>query len=203
MAIIEETEPVLMAQLEDILEEDVPKTPSSSSLPPVQVPTPSPTDTMTAMDALTIDLFNALNGKYSAEKVNLDFRTELKECQEKLKELAIYEASYKDQVHVNQVLCIEREQAIAEKEKVLAELNSEKVTVKSWADASETIDKIISSQRHPMNRTCLGFNKDKMHPPTIPDKSSLKFGMFVSSDSSPTDEKAYTSNLPSKDLNSS
>ncbi|KAJ9546579.1 hypothetical protein OSB04_019122 [Centaurea solstitialis] len=87
--------------------------------------------------ALTIDLFNALNGKSSAEKVNFDLRTELKECHEKLKELVVHEARYKDQVHANQVLCIEREQAIADKEKALAELLSEKVTVKSWADASE------------------------------------------------------------------
>src|SRR5581483_336043 len=124
--------------------------------------------------ALTIDLHNALNGKSSAEKINLDLRTELKECHVKLKELAIYEASYKDQVHVNQILCLEREQAIAEKEKVLAELNSEKVAVKSWADASETVDKIISSQRHPMNRTCLGFSNNNKHASIIPDNSSLK-----------------------------
>ncbi|KAJ9545067.1 hypothetical protein OSB04_024774 [Centaurea solstitialis] len=187
MAIIEEVEPVLMAQLEDFPEEVV-DTPTSSSLPPFQVSTPSPFDTMSAMDALTIDLHNALNGKSSAEKINLDLRTELKECHEKLKEVAIYEASYKDQVHVNQILCLEREQAIAKKGKVLAELYSEKVTVKSWADASETIDKIISSQRHPKIRTCLGFNKDNLHADDIRDKSSLKFGMFVSFNYCPADE---------------
>ncbi|KAJ9548152.1 hypothetical protein OSB04_020695 [Centaurea solstitialis] len=95
MAVIEEAEPVLMVQLEDIPKE-VPGTPTSSSLPPFQVSTPSPSNTMSAMDALTIDLHNALNGKSSAEKINLDLRTELKECYEKLKELAIYVASYKD-----------------------------------------------------------------------------------------------------------
>ncbi|KAJ9544936.1 hypothetical protein OSB04_024643 [Centaurea solstitialis] len=131
-AIIEEPDSTLMAQLEDIPEEEVPqKTSSASTLPIVQVTTPSPLDSMTAMDALTIDLYNALNGKTSAEKVNLDLRTELKECHEKLKELAVFEANYKDQVHANQILCIERELAIAEREKALAELNSEKVTVKS------------------------------------------------------------------------
>ncbi|KAJ9561689.1 hypothetical protein OSB04_006849 [Centaurea solstitialis] len=200
MAIIEEAGPVLMAQLEDIPEE-VPATPTSSSLPPFQVSTPSPSDTMSAMDTLTIDLHNALNNKSSAEKINLDLRTELKECYEKLKELAIYEASYKDQVHVNQILCLEREQAIAEKEKVLAELYSEKVTVNSWVDASETVDKIISSQRHPKIRTCLGFNKDNLHADDIPDKSSLKFGMFVSSNSCPSDENDSTSDQPSMDRN--
>ncbi|KAJ9552688.1 hypothetical protein OSB04_016733 [Centaurea solstitialis] len=145
MAIVEETEPALMAQLKDIPEEEVPATPASTSaLPLAQVPTPSPSDTMTAMDALTINLYNALNGKSSAEKVNFDLRTELKECHEKLKELAVFEANYKDQVHANQVLCIEREQAIAEREKALAELNSEKVTVKSWADAFEKSSSSIS-----------------------------------------------------------
>ncbi|KAJ9552804.1 hypothetical protein OSB04_016849 [Centaurea solstitialis] len=136
MAIAEETEPALMAQLEDIPEEEV----------------------------------------------NFDLRTELKECHEKLKELSVYEASYKDQGHANQVLCIEREQAIAEKEKALTELLSEKVTVKSWADAFEKVDEILSTQRHPMNRTCLGFVKGKQHAMDI---SNLKFGMFVTSDSNP------------------
>ncbi|KAJ9566440.1 hypothetical protein OSB04_002406 [Centaurea solstitialis] len=80
MAIIEEPESALIAQLEDIPEEEVPKTTSSASaLQTVQVSTPSPSDTMTAMDDLSIDLYNALNGKSSAEKVNLDLRTELKE----------------------------------------------------------------------------------------------------------------------------
>ncbi|KAJ9552589.1 hypothetical protein OSB04_016634 [Centaurea solstitialis] len=180
MAIIEEAEPVLMAQLEDIPEE-VPATPTSSSLPPFQVSTPSPSDTMSAMEALTIDLHNALNDKSSTEKINLDLRTELKDCYEKLKEFAIYEESYKDQVHVNQILCLEREQVIAEKEKVLAELYSEK--------------------RHPKIRTCLGFNKDNLHADNIPDKSSLKFGMFVSSNSCPADENNSISDQPSMDSN--
>ncbi|KAJ9547010.1 LOW QUALITY PROTEIN: hypothetical protein OSB04_019553 [Centaurea solstitialis] len=182
MAIVEEIEPALMAQLEDIPEEEVPTTPASTSDLP-QVSTSSPSDAMTAMNALTIDLYNALNGKSSAEKVNFDLRTELKECHEKLKELDVYEANYKDQVHANQVLCIEREQAIAEREKALAELNSEKVTVKSWADASEKVDEILSTQRHPKNRTCLGFVKGKHHAMDKSDKSNLKFGMFVTSDS--------------------
>ncbi|KAJ9561374.1 hypothetical protein OSB04_006534 [Centaurea solstitialis] len=178
MAITEEPEPALMAQFEDLPEEEVTATSAlTSDLP--QVSTPSPSNAMTAMDALTIDLFNALNGKSSAEKVNFDLRTELKECHEKLKELAVYEASYKDQVHANQVLCIEREQAIADKEKALAELLSKK------ADASEKVDEIISTQRHPMNRTCLGFVKGKQHAVDKTDKSNLKFGMFVTSDSNP------------------
>ncbi|KAJ9567015.1 hypothetical protein OSB04_002981 [Centaurea solstitialis] len=169
MAIAEETEPALMAQLEDIPEEEVTTTSASTSDLP-QVSTPSPSDAMTAMDALTIDLLNALNGKSSAEK--------LKECHEKLKELAVYEASFKDQVYANQVLCIEREHAIAEKEKALVELNSKKVTVKSWADASEKVDEILSTERHPMNRTCLGFVKGKQH---AMDKSN-KFSPSISKD---------------------
>ncbi|KAJ9558484.1 hypothetical protein OSB04_013098 [Centaurea solstitialis] len=97
MTIVEETEPPLMAQLEDIPEEEVSTTPASTSDLP-QVSTPSPSDVMTAMDALTIDLYYALNGKSSAEKVNFDLRTELKECHEKLKKLVVYEANYKDQM---------------------------------------------------------------------------------------------------------
>ncbi|KAJ9553896.1 hypothetical protein OSB04_017941 [Centaurea solstitialis] len=207
MAIAEEIEPALTAQLEDIHEEEVTATSASiSDLP--QVSTPSPSDAMTVMDALTIGLFNALNGKSSAEKVNFDLRTELKECHVKLKELAVYEDSYKDQVHANQVLCIEREQAIAEKEKALAELLLEKVTVKSWADASEKVDEILSTQRHPMNRTCLSFVKGKQHAIDKFDKSTLKFGMFVNSDSnsqsssSISKDEAYSSDKSPKNSSS-
>ncbi|KAJ9542032.1 hypothetical protein OSB04_028538 [Centaurea solstitialis] len=174
MAIAEETEPALMAQLEDISEEEVTAT-SASIFDLPQVSTPSPSNAMTTMDALTIDLYNALNGKSFAEKVNFDFRTELKECHEKLKELAVFETSYKDQVHANQVLCIEREQAITDKEKALAELNSNKVTVKSWADASEKVDEILATQHHPMNRTCLEFffiSKDEAATSDQPSKNS-------------------------------
>ncbi|KAJ9566213.1 hypothetical protein OSB04_002179 [Centaurea solstitialis] len=184
MAIAEESEPSLMPQLEDIPEEEVTATSASiSDLP--QVSTPSLFDVMTTMDALTIDMYNALNGKSSAKKVNFDLRTELKECHEKLKELA----------------------AFAEKEKALVELNSEKVTVKSWADASEKVDEILSTQRHPMNRTCLGFVKGKQHAMDKSDKSNLKFGMFVTSDSNPqssssiSKDDAATSVQPSKNSN--
>ena len=38
-----------------------------------------------------------------------------------------------------------------------------------------------------------------MHASNIPDKSSLKFGMFVSSNSCPADEKDTTFDQPSKD----
>ncbi|KAJ9539161.1 hypothetical protein OSB04_031894 [Centaurea solstitialis] len=165
------------SELEDIPEEEVPATPASTSaLSLAQVTTPSPSDTMTAMDALTIDLYNALNGKSSAEKVNFDLRTELKECHEKLKELAVFEANYKDQVHANQVLCIEREQAIAEREKVLAELNSEKVAVKSWADASEKSSSSISKDEASTSVQPPKNSKGKNHPnhPPKPKKQNHK-----------------------------
>ncbi|KAJ9556409.1 hypothetical protein OSB04_011023 [Centaurea solstitialis] len=164
-AIAEETEPALMAQLEDIPEEEEVTVTSASTSDLPQVSTPSPSDAMTAMDALTIDLFNALNGKSSAEK------------------------------------------AITEKEKALAELLSEKVTVKSWADASEKVDEILSTQRHPMNRTCLGFVKGKQHAMDKSDKSNLKFGMFVTSDSNPqssssiSEDETATFVQPSKNSN--
>ncbi|KAJ9544333.1 hypothetical protein OSB04_024040 [Centaurea solstitialis] len=67
MAIIEEAEPVLIAQLEDIPEE-VPATPTSSSLKPFQVSIPSPSDTMSAMDALTIDENNSTSDQPSMDR---------------------------------------------------------------------------------------------------------------------------------------
>ncbi|KAJ9545503.1 hypothetical protein OSB04_025210 [Centaurea solstitialis] len=85
--------------------------------------------------------------------------------------------SYKDQVTVNQTLCIEREKALAAKERALAELNAEKVTIKGWSDASEKIDEILASGRNVKNKKGLRFTNGC----TRPDRSMLKFGMFVSS----------------------
>ena len=59
-----------------------------------------------------MDLYNALNRKSSAEKLNVDFHDQLKIFHEKNKELTIFEENLKDQVSVNQMLCVERKQAI-------------------------------------------------------------------------------------------
>ncbi|KAJ9544101.1 hypothetical protein OSB04_023808 [Centaurea solstitialis] len=109
----------------------------------------------------------------SAEKMNIDLRDQLKECQEKIKQLTILEENYKDQVSVNQTLCIEREKALAAKERALAELNAEKVTIKGWSDASEKVDEILASGRNVKNKKGLGFTRGCPRPDRAP-KSKKK-----------------------------
>ncbi|KAJ9539006.1 hypothetical protein OSB04_031739 [Centaurea solstitialis] len=189
MAIIEEPTLALMAKIEEVPEEVSTQAPeASSSMTPEastsatestsQVPTPVVLlESLTQLDLVTLDLYKALNGKTSAEKMNIDLRDQLRECQEKIKQLTILEESYKDQVTVNQTLCIEREKALAAKERALAELNAEKVTIKGWSDTSEKVDEILASGRNVKNKKGLGFTSGC----TRPDRSMLKFGMFVSS----------------------
>ncbi|KAJ9544417.1 hypothetical protein OSB04_024124 [Centaurea solstitialis] len=154
MAIIEEPTLALMAKIEEVPEEvptQAPEASTSATESTSQVPIPVvPLESLTQLDLVTLDLYKALNGKTSAEKMNIDLRDQLRECQEKIKQLTILEESYKDQVTVNQTLCIEREKALAAKERALAELNAEKG---------------------------LGFTSGCPRP----DRSMLKFGMFVSS----------------------
>ncbi|KAJ9566889.1 hypothetical protein OSB04_002855 [Centaurea solstitialis] len=189
MAMIEEPTLALMAKIEEVPEEvptqapeasfsTSPEASTSATESASQVPTPVvPLESLTQLDLVTLDLYKALNGKTSAEKMNIDLRDQLRECQEKIKQLTILEESYKDQVTVNQTLCIEREKALAAKERALAELNAEKVTIKGWSDASEKVDEILASGRNVKNRKGLGFTSGC----TRPDRSMLKFGMFVSS----------------------
>ena len=85
MALNDETEISMMAKLEEV-PEDVPKTSTSSaSTFASQVSTtPTPTsDSLSALDSLTIDLSNTLNGKTSTEKQNVDLRDQLKVCHDK------------------------------------------------------------------------------------------------------------------------
>ncbi|KAJ9567094.1 hypothetical protein OSB04_003060 [Centaurea solstitialis] len=171
MAIIEEPMLALMAKIEEVPEEIPPQDPeaSSSTTPEAstsatdsssQVPIPLiPLESLTQLDLVTLDLYKALNGKTSAEKMNIDLRGQLKECQEKLKQLTIMEENYKDQVTVNKTLCIERELALAAKEKALAQLNAEKVTIKGWSDASEKVDEILASGRPDKSKRGLGFTR--------------------------------------------
>ncbi|KAJ9553800.1 hypothetical protein OSB04_017845 [Centaurea solstitialis] len=189
MAIIEEPTLALMAKIEEVPEEIPPQAPeaSSSTTPEAstsatdsssQVPIPLvPLESLTQLDLVTLDLYKALNGKTFAEKMNIDLRGQLKECQEKIKQLTILEENYKDQVTVNKTLCIEREMALAAKERALAELNAEKVTIKGWSDASEKVDEILASGRNVKNKKGLGYT----HGGTKSDSSMLKFGKFVSS----------------------
>ncbi|KAJ9536639.1 hypothetical protein OSB04_un000188 [Centaurea solstitialis] len=193
MAIIEEPMLALMAKIEEVPEEIPPQDPkaSSSTTPEAstsatgsssQVPIPLiPLESLTQLDLVTLDLYKALNGKTSAEKMNIDLRGQLKECQEKLKQLTIVEENYKDQVSVNKTLCIERELALAAKEKALAQLNAEKVTIKGWSDASEKVDEILASGRPDKSKRGLGFFRGYKKEETKSDSSMLKFGKFVSS----------------------
>ncbi|KAJ9547789.1 hypothetical protein OSB04_020332 [Centaurea solstitialis] len=201
MAIIEEPTLALMAKIEEVPEEIPTQAPeaSSSTTPEAstsatdsssQVPIPLvPLESLTQLDLVTLDLYKALNGKTSAEKMNIDLRGQLKECQEKIKQLTILEENYKDQVTVNKTLCIEREMALAAKERALAELNAEKVTIKGWSDASEKVDEILASGRNVKNKRGLGYT----HGGTKSDSSMLKFGKFVSSIPDPNAPK----NIPS------
>ncbi|KAJ9539324.1 hypothetical protein OSB04_032057 [Centaurea solstitialis] len=193
MAIIEEPILALMAKIEEVPEEIPPQDPeaSSSTTPEAstsatdsssQVPIPLiPLESLTQLDLVTLDLYKALNGKTSAEKMNIDLRGQLKECQEKIKQLTILEENYKDQVTVNKTLCIERELALAAKEKALAQLNAEKVTIKGWSDASEKVDEILASGRSDKSKRGLGFFRGYKKEETKSDSSMLKFGKFVSS----------------------
>ncbi|KAJ9552545.1 hypothetical protein OSB04_016590 [Centaurea solstitialis] len=134
MAIIEEPTLALMARIEEVPEEvptQAPEASNSTTDSASHVPIPLvPLESLTQLDLVTLDLYKALNGKTSAEKMNIDLRDQLRECQEKIKQLTILEENYKDQVTVNKTLCIERETALAAKERALAELNAEKVTIK-------------------------------------------------------------------------
>ncbi|KAJ9556363.1 hypothetical protein OSB04_010977 [Centaurea solstitialis] len=198
MAIIEEPTLALMAKIEEVPEEiptqapeasssTTPKASTSATDSPSQVPIPLvPLESLTQLDLVTLDLYKALNGKTSAEKMNIDLRGQLKECQEKIKQLTILEENYKDQVSVNKTLCIERERA-------LAELNAEKVTIKGWSDASEKVDEILASGRNVKNKKGLGYTRGG----TKSDCSMLKFGKFVSSIPDPN----ALENIPSSSSN--
>ena len=162
MALNEETEVSLMAKLEEVPKEAAESSSSSASASTSssQVPfIPTPTDSLSTLDSLIVDLYNALNGKSLAEKLNTDLRDQLKECHQKIKELTIFEEKLKDQVSVNQLLCIGCEQAIAEREQALAELRAEKNTIRGWCDASITVDNIIQSQRPRRVKNCIGFSQ--------------------------------------------
>ncbi|KAI3681330.1 hypothetical protein L6452_36121 [Arctium lappa] len=65
------------------------------------------------VDVLTINLYNALNDKTQAENKNVHLTQELEKCHEKISELNLLEEKLKDQVIINEIISIEREQAIA------------------------------------------------------------------------------------------
>ena len=68
MALNDETEISLMAKLEEV-PEDVPETSTSTYTSVSQVSTtPTPFDSLSGLDLLTVDLYNALKGKSSSKK---------------------------------------------------------------------------------------------------------------------------------------
>jgi len=72
--------------------------------------------------------------------MNTDLRDQLSSCHQRIKELTIFEENLRDQVIVNQLLCIDHEQAIAEREKAISDLKSERNTIKGWCDAFRESD---------------------------------------------------------------
>ena len=113
-----------MAQIFEVPEEAVESSTSSASTSSNQVSIIPVTFDSSAFDSLTVDLYNALSLKTKAEKLNLDLPDQLCQCHMKIKELTIFEENLKYQVFVNQLLCVEREQVVVEREKALAELKA-------------------------------------------------------------------------------
>ncbi|KAI3665997.1 hypothetical protein L6452_44635 [Arctium lappa] len=125
-----------------------------------------------AVDVLTIDLYNALNDKTQAENKNVHLTQELERCHEKISELNLLEEKLKDQVIINEIISIEREQAIAA-------LKAEKAHVEKWCKSSTKISEIIKAQTPESDKTGLGFWTPRDDPKE--ESSSLKFGTFVTS----------------------
>ena len=80
---------------------------------------------------------------------------------------------------LKQMLCVEREQTITEREHALAELRAKKSTIFGWCYALAKVDKIIQSQRPSRTIDVIGFSKKIANPQQ--DYSMLKFRTFVSS----------------------
>ena len=103
----------------------------------------------------------------------LIFVTNVRFAMKKIKELTVFEEDLIDRVTMNQILCVEREQAIAEQEQDLAELRAEKSTIVGWCDASTKVDKTIQSQRFSRTMFGISFSYKKADPKQ--DRSMLKF----------------------------
>ena len=105
MAKIDKIDVGLRSQIQEVHEETVEFSTSSvsTSNSTSQVPATSSVtfDSMSALNSLTVDLYNALHGKTEAEKLNLDLHDQLSKCHKKIKELTIFEENLRDQVSVN------------------------------------------------------------------------------------------------------
>ena len=92
MALNEEVDLGLMAKIEDIAEEVAESPSSSASTSTNQVPISSnASDSLSALDSLTVDLYIALNGKTKAESINTDLCDQPTSCHQRIKELTIFE----------------------------------------------------------------------------------------------------------------
>ena len=97
MALNDEVDLGLMAKIEDIPEEVAESSSSSASTSATQVPiSSSAPDSLSALDSLSVDLHNALNGKTKAESMNTDLRDQLSSCHQRIKELTIFEENLRD-----------------------------------------------------------------------------------------------------------
>ncbi|KAI3718217.1 hypothetical protein L6452_19079 [Arctium lappa] len=123
-----------------------------------------------AVDVLTIELYNALNDKTQAENKNVHLTQELEKCHENIRELNLLEEKLKHQVIINEIISIEREQAIAA-------LKAKKAHVEKWCKSSTKISEIINAQTPESDKTGLGFWTPQDDPKE--ESSSLKFGTFV------------------------
>jgi len=169
----------LMARIEEAEESNAT---SSSEIPSTQVhilesTLPSNSDKLSALDSLTVDFYNALNDKTKAEQTILDLTEQLKNSQIKIKELIKIEDDFKNQVFVNQTLSIEMQQAIADREKALADLKAEKATIEGWCKSSDKITEIIKAQIPSNVKSGLGYSDDQEESDS--DRSMLKFGTFI------------------------
>ncbi|KAI3715090.1 hypothetical protein L6452_22057 [Arctium lappa] len=163
-----------MAEIKEEVEE--PSEPSMNYIPSQVSISTNPSlpeaERSRAVDVLTIDLYNALNDKTQAENKNVHLTQELEKCHEKIKELNLLEEKLKDQVIINEIISIEREQAIAA-------LKTEKAHVEKWCKSSTKISEIINAQTPDSDKTGLGFWTPQDDPKK--ESSSLKFGTFVTS----------------------
>ena len=92
MALNDEVDWGLMAKIEDIPEVVAESSSSLASTSANQVPISYDTsDSLSALDSLTVDLYNMLNGKTNAESMNIDLRDQLSSCHQQIKELTIFE----------------------------------------------------------------------------------------------------------------
>ncbi|GKG29736.1 hypothetical protein Tco_0419634, partial [Tanacetum coccineum] len=89
------------------------------------------------------------------------------------------------------------QQAIAEREKALADLKAEKATIEGWCKSSDKITEIIKAQIPSNVKSGLGYSDDQEESDS--DRSMLKFGTFISSIPDYSSQSSSTSEIrPSK-----